>query len=119
RQVGVPVVRLVGPRIPLHPTRPGGPGVRETATNATDARVVHAPERPTARLRVGVRGRQSARPRLGDMARLQDRAADYWTLGPRLSRTDLPETAPQFHLVGEPQGHRGAQCLSGRIPRIG
>ena len=42
--------------------------------DAAAARVVHAPERPAARLRVGVRRRQSAGARLGGVARLQDRA---------------------------------------------
>ena len=39
------------------------------------ARVVHAPQRPAAGLRVGLRRRQPAGPRLGRLARLQDRAA--------------------------------------------
>ena len=41
---------------------------------AADARVVHAPERPAAGLRVGVRRRQSAGARLGGLARLPDRS---------------------------------------------
>ena len=49
------------------------PGVRQGAADPVPARVVHAPQRPDPRLRVGVRRRQSARPRLGGLARLQDR----------------------------------------------
>ena len=40
---------------------------------AADARVVHAPERPAAGLRVGLRRRQPAGARLGGLARLPDR----------------------------------------------
>ena len=46
--------------------------VCEAAAGAADARVVHAPERPAARLRVGVRRRQSAGARVGDLARVPD-----------------------------------------------
>ena len=39
--------------------------------------------------------------------------------GPRLPPPDLPEAAPQLHLVGQPQGHGGPQRLPGRLPRAG
>ena len=76
-------------------------------------RVVHAPERPAARLRVGVRRRQPAGARLGGAARLRDRRRR----GRRLPRARLPQAAPQLHVVGEPQGRRGQQRLRGRLPR--
>ena len=47
-QVGVSVVRGVGPRVPLRGAGPGGRRVREAAADAAPARVVHAPERPAA-----------------------------------------------------------------------
>ena len=53
RHVGVPVVRGLGPRLPLRRARPRRPGVREGAAAADVPRVVHAPERPAARVRVG------------------------------------------------------------------
>ena len=58
------------------PLAAGRPGLRQAASSLTaDPRVVHAPERPAAGLRVGVRRRQPAGPRLGRLARLQDRPA--------------------------------------------
>ena len=75
RQLGVPLVRGLGPRLPLR--RPGGhrPGLRQGPAAPADPRVVHAPERPAAGLRVALRRRQPAGPRLGRLAGLPDRAA--------------------------------------------
>ncbi len=64
-QVGVPVVRGVGPRVPLRAAGAGRPRVRQGAADAAAARVVHAPERAAAGLRVGLRRRESAGARLG------------------------------------------------------
>ena len=72
RQVGIPVVRRLGPRVPHDPLCPDRSGFRQAPARAAPARVVHAPERPIARLRVQLRRCQSARPRLGLLARLQD-----------------------------------------------
>ena len=36
---------------------------------------------------------------------------------PRLPRADLPQAAPQLHVVGEPQGRRRQQRVRGRLPR--
>ena len=58
--VGVPVVRGVGPRLPLRRARARRPGVREVPADPALPRVVPAPERRAARLRVGVRRRQPA-----------------------------------------------------------
>ncbi len=46
--------------------------VREGAARAVHARVVHAPERPAAGVRVRVRRREPAGARVGGVARLQD-----------------------------------------------
>src|SRR5207244_3220272 len=51
-QVGVPVVRRLGPRLPLHPASAGGPGLRQAAAGDARAGVVPAPQRPGAGLRV-------------------------------------------------------------------
>ena len=53
RQVGVSVVRGVGPRVPLRPARARRPGLRQGAAHPAPARVVHAPERADPGLRVG------------------------------------------------------------------
>ena len=49
RQVGVPLVRRVGPRVPLRGARAHRPGGGEAPAAAPVPRVVHAPERPAAR----------------------------------------------------------------------
>ncbi len=54
-QVGVPLVRGVGPGLPLHHARARRPRVRQGAAAARDARVVHAPQRPAAGVRVELR----------------------------------------------------------------
>ena len=51
-QVGIPVVRGLGPRLPLPAARPRRPGLRQGAARPAPARVVHAPERPAPGLRV-------------------------------------------------------------------
>ena len=51
----------------------GRRGVRQASTRPADARMVHAPQRPVAGLRMGVRRRESAGARLGGLARVPDR----------------------------------------------
>ena len=63
--VGVPVVRGLGPRVPRGHARPHRPGVREVPAAAAVPRVVPAPGRGAAGLRVVVRRRQPAGPRRG------------------------------------------------------
>jgi hypothetical protein len=96
------------------------------AAGAADPRVVHAPERPAAGLRVGLRRRQSAGARLGGVAGVPDRpqaaprlsrATRPATRRPGFPRARLPQAAAQLHLVGEPQGRTGPQHLPGRLPR--
>ena len=48
RQVGVPLVRRLGPGLPLRPARAGRSRLRQGAAHPAAARVVHAPERPAA-----------------------------------------------------------------------
>ena len=62
---------------------PRRPGVRQGAAGADVPGMGDAPERPTARLRVGVRRRQPAGARLGGLARLPHRRLP----GPRLPRS--------------------------------
>src|SRR5215469_17551908 len=51
--VGVPLVRRVGPGLPLRPDRPRRPGVRQEPADPDAARVVHAPEWADPGVRVG------------------------------------------------------------------
>ena len=73
RHVGVPVVRGVGPRLPLRAARPRRPAVRQGPAAPAVPGVVHAPERPAARLRVELQRRQPSRPRVGCAPRLRAR----------------------------------------------
>ena len=118
RQLGVPVVRGVGPRLPHAAVLRGGSDLREGAARPAPARMVHAPQRPPAGVRVGVLGRQPARARLGLLAGLQEDGA----AGParrRVPQARLPQAAAQLHLVGEPEGSRREEPLLRRLPRAG
>ena len=94
RHVGVPVVRGVGPRVPLRRARARRPGVREGAAAPARPRVVHAPERAAARVRVGVRRRQPAGARVGGAARLRDRRLDATSTSSSASSTSCSSTSP-------------------------
>ena len=71
--VGVPVVRRLGPGLPLRAVGAPRSGVREVPGARAAARVVPAPERRPAGLRVELRRRQPAGPRDGRAAGLHDR----------------------------------------------
>ena len=68
-QVGVPVVRRLGPGLPLRGPGPRRPGVRQVPADPAVPGVVPAPERRAARLRVGLRRRQPAGAGVGRAAR--------------------------------------------------
>ncbi len=53
------------------------------------------------------------------LARLQDRKETARRRRPDFPAADLPQAAAELHLVGEPQGRRRPQRLSGRLPRSG
>ena len=76
-------------------------------------RVVHAPQRPAARVRVGVRRRQPAGARWAALRVFEIDGGQRL----RLPRADLPQAAAQLHVVGEPQGRRRQQRVRGRLPR--
>ena len=59
-QVGVSLVRGLGPRLPRPRPDARGPGLRQAAAEADAARAVHAPQRPDPGLRVELRRRQPA-----------------------------------------------------------
>jgi len=77
-QVGVPLVRRLGPRVPLRAAGAGGPRLRQGPTGPDAARVVHAPQRAIASLRMGLRGREPAGACVGRLARVQDRREAPW-----------------------------------------
>ena len=73
--VGVPVVRGVGSRLPHHPLGAPRSRVREVPAHRAAARVVPAPERRAARVRVELRRRQPAGARDGRDPRLPSSTA--------------------------------------------
>ena len=87
--------------------------VREVPADRAAARVVPAPERRAAGVRVELRRRQPAGARDGRAPRLPHRRRPR----PRVPRARLPEAAGQLHVVAEPRGRRRQQRLQRRLPR--
>ena len=77
RQVGVPLVRRLGPGLPLRCPRARRPAVRQGADPPDAAGVVHAPQRADPRLRMGLRRRQPAGPLHGRGRGVRDRAPPH------------------------------------------
>ena len=112
-QVGVPVVRGVGPGLPLRGSGPRGSRFRQVPAHPAVPRVVPASERSPPRLRMGLRRRQPARAGLGRAGGLRHRRR----AGHRLSQPGLRQAHGQLHVVGQPRGQGGRQCVRGRLPR--
>src|SRR5712691_9389997 len=72
RQVGVSLVRRLGPGLSLRRVRLHRPGLRQRAVDFAATRMVYAPEWTNPRLRMGLWRCQPARPCLGGLSRLQD-----------------------------------------------
>src|SRR5437588_754719 len=107
-QMGIPLVRSLGPRLSLHSARGSRRRICQGAARAPDARVVHAPERAATRLRVGLRGRQSTGACLGHVARVPDRPQATRGPGrPGIPGARVPQADAELHLVGQPQGCGG------------
>ena len=122
RQVGVPLVRGLGPGLPLHPAGHGRPRLREAPDRPDAVAGLPAPDRPDPRLRVELRRREPAGARLGATLFLQQSAArrDLRRGRPRRSwQKRFAQAAAELHLVGEPQGPDRAQRVRGRVPRPG
>ena len=96
--------------------RPRRPGVRQEAAAAGAARVVHAPQRADAGVRVGLRRREPAGARVGRAAGLRDR---------RVARPRLPgqrvfhKLLLNFTWWVNRKDSRRQQHLRGRLPRAG
>ncbi len=115
RQVGVPLVRGLGPGVSHDHPEPRRSRIRQGAAAPDHARVVHEPERPAARLRVGLRRCQPAGARVRRAAGVHQRRRDRL----HLAGADLPQDAARVHVVGERQGSRGRSPVRGRVPRDG
>jgi hypothetical protein len=70
RYLGIPLVRGLGPGFSLPPAGPARPRICQRAAHAAVPRLVHAPQRPAARLRVEAERREPARARLRYLARV-------------------------------------------------
>ncbi len=116
RQVGVPLVRRLGPRVPHGRPRARRLRLRQGAAPPDAPQPLLPPERPDPGLRVELRRREPARPRLGDALPLQVREEPR-PGGPHVPRARLPGAAAELQLVGEPEGPVGEERLRGRLPR--
>ena len=113
RHVGVPVVRRVGPRLPLRGPGPRRPRVRQAQLILLCREWYMHPngQLPAYEWAFGDVNppvHAWAALRVYEIARRRR---------PRLPRAGLPQAAAQLHLVGQPQGRRGQQRLRGRLPR--
>ena len=117
RQVGVPVVRGLGPGLPLRAAVAGRRRLRQGAGRAAAAHPLPAPERADPGLRVELRRRQPAGDGVGGAVGLPARGGDPRRGRPRVPRARLPAPADELHVVGQPQGPRRPQPLPGRLPR--
>ena len=113
-----PVVRRLGPGVPLHPARARRSGLRQGAArcsccaNGTCIRTGSCP--PTSG-RFG-----DVNPPVHAWAAWRVYKIEQKRRGrgrPRVPRARLPQAAAQLHVVGEPQGRRGQERLPGRLPR--
>ena len=111
------MVRGVGPRVPLRRPRAIDPQFAKDQLVLMLREWYMHPNGQIPGLRVGLRRRESAGPRVGGVARLPDRARRR--PGDRdfaFPRARLPQAAAQLRLVGQPQGRARQQHLPGRIP---
>ena len=97
----IPGMRPGISRFTVIPLALGGCDLCQGTADPDAARVVHAPERPDSRLRMGLRRCQSAGACLGSLARLQDREETQRRGRPALPGAGVSQTALEFHLVGE------------------
>ena len=117
RQVGVPLVRGLGPGVPHAAALDRRPRLRQAPDEADAPRGLPAPERPDARLRVELQRREPPGPRLRDALPAPHRAGHARRDGPRFPQADVQQAAAELHLVGQPQGPLRQERLRGGLPR--
>ena len=117
RQVGVPLVRRLGPCLPHAPHLDRGPRLREAADGDDAPRGVPASQRPDSRLRVELQRREPAGARLGDAVPAPHRAGPAGRGRSGLPQGGVQQAHAELHLVGEPQGPVRQERLRGRVPR--
>ena len=120
RQLGIPLVRRLGFGVPLRRAGLDRRRIRQTATRAAGPRMVHASQRRVARLRMGLRRRESAGARLGRVARLSNRPRPPRpSRRPQIPGARVPQAAAEFHLVGQSQRRAESQRVRRRLSRPG
>ena len=119
RQVGVPLVRGVGPRLP-HDRRSAmvDPDFAKEQLAADARPALPAPERPDPRLRVELRRRQPAGARVGGLVRLQARSRPRGGTGDvAFLERIFQKLLLNFTWWVNRKDRRGPQRLRGRLPR--
>ena len=111
-RLGVPVVRRVGPRLPLRDDGDDRPGLREGAGAAPAVLASPAPARPDPGVRVELRRHQPARARLGGVAGLPARPAREGRRRPDVPRGGLPSHDARRDVVAQPEGRRTTAACS-------
>ena len=100
RQVGVPVVRGVGPGLPLRAAGAGRRRLRQGAGRAAAQHQLPAPQRPDPGVRVELQRRQPARHGVGGAVRLRARGGDPRRGRPRVPRARVRAAADELHAGG-------------------
>ncbi|MCU0835441.1 MAG: hypothetical protein MUC77_13570 [Chromatiaceae bacterium] len=117
RQVGIPLVRRLGPGLPRRRAGPRGRRPRQGPGRASAQRAGPAPQRAHPRLRVGLRRRQPAHPRRRGAQGLPRRAGTARARGPGVLEARAAQAPAALRLVDQPQGPGGPQRLRRRLPR--
>ena len=99
-QVGVPVVRAMGPRVPLRSARAGRRRFRQGPDRAAAQRALHSSERPGAGLRVVVRRCESAGAGDGGAQSVSRRARAARQARHRLPAARDAQAADELHAGG-------------------
>ena len=115
RQVGVPLVRGLGPGLPHDRAVARGLRLRQGAAAADAAQPLQPPQRADAGLRVELQRREPPGPRLGHDLPLQVRE-EPGPGGHQVPGALVPGPDAQLQLVGEPQGPPGKERLRRRLP---
>ena len=117
RQVGVPVVRGLGPGLPHAADRDRRSRFRQGSDAADAPWALPAPERPDPRLRMELQRREPAGPRLRDAVPPSHRAGAARQSGRGLPQGHVQQAGAELHLVGEPQGPLRQERVRGWLPR--
>ena len=115
RQVGVPVVRGLGPRLPHDLPVARGLRLRQGAAAPDAAEPLHPPQRADARVRVELQRREPARCTPGRRCS-STRSRRTWAARTSLPGALVPGPDAQLQLVGEPEGPAGTERLRRRLP---